>query len=158
MHRIGAVFRSRDEALSALRSLGELTLRRSRLGMLTPGRDRASLGEAAVAGTIPGIGPAVAVGDLRGLLAVTTTGPRDAPENQAHPHAGHAEEDVDTCHEAVRRGCSVVLVLVADDSDAGAARNSLLGVGEPIDDARKRWEEEAQAYALAREILRPSLY
>jgi hypothetical protein len=143
MRTIGAIFRTREDALSALEALGRLALRTSRLGLLTPGRDRASLGEAAIAGTIPGIGPAVALGELQALLAVTT--------------AEADELDVDACHEAVRRGCSVVMVRVLDDEE-GSARDSLLSVGQSIEDARRRWEEEAQAYALAREILRPSLY
>ena len=153
MHTIGAVFRTRAQALSALRELAELDLPQSKVGILTPGRDRESLGEAAVAGVIPGIGPAVGAGEMGTLLALTTRG---ASERIEGPARAHRAEDVDTYHEAVRRGHSVVLILVMEERHAGSARDRLFRVGEALEGARRRWEDEAQAFALAAAILRPS--
>ena len=135
---IGAVFRTRDDAFAALRRLATHELR---LGFATPGRDRASLGDAAVAVVIPGIGPAIAIGELATCLS------SNPPEAQ----------DVRTWHEALRRGCSVVVVLVHDAGEAQSARESLLG-GEALDDARRRWEDDARASAMAATLRRPSVF
>ena len=138
---IGAVFSTREAAIAALRLLASAPPRCRELGLLTPGRDRASLGDAAVATSIPGIGPAIAIGALATSLV------ENPPE----------ADDMRTCHEAVRRGCSVVVVLVRDADDEGSARESLLG-GEALDDARRRWEGDARAAAMFAALRRPSLF
>jgi hypothetical protein len=105
------------------------------------------LGAAVASAIVPGIGPITAIGLAAGAAA------GGALENTLS--TGLPKDELFVYEDALRQGRTVLIVLAADDGQAGLAREVLAGQGaESLDAARQRWwlglrDAEAETYTAA---------
>jgi hypothetical protein len=113
------------------------------IGGVTGGAAGAAVGmqilAAATTGVVPGVGPVLAVGAIAGLLAgVGGAMAGDAIETTLT--GGLPRDELPLYEEALRRGCSVIIVEARDADRAEAARSALGAAGaRSLDAAREAW-------------------
>jgi hypothetical protein len=104
----------------------------------------ATLGTAAISVLIPGVGPVVATAMFGAVLlgAVgTSVGMRVGQAAEEFMDTGLPKDELFVYLDALKKGHSVVMVLVPDEEHASQVRVSLLDSGaETIDQAREKWE------------------
>src|SRR6266850_5951809 len=169
MQTVAGIFATRGDAERAAAQLEALGIPRDRITLLSPGTDphkampvddgeRPGVGRAigavvgagtgaavgfplgaAVTMMIPGIGPIIASGII-GALLFGAGGAAIGATLEESLVAGMPHDDLFLYEDALRRGHSVVIALVEDDTLAERARSVLDAAGaETIDAARDRW-------------------
>jgi hypothetical protein len=168
MQTVAGTFTTRAEAERAAAQLEALGIPRDRITLLSPGGDPhrvptdegerpgtgAAIGAvvgvgtgaavgfplgAAVSMMVPGLGPIIASGII-GALLFGAGGAAVGATLEESLVAGMPRDDLFLYEDALRRGRSVVIALIEDDSRADAAHESLESAGaETIDAARERW-------------------
>src|SRR5437762_5808320 len=169
MQTVAGIFATRGDAERAAAQLEALGIPRDRITLLSPGVDphkvvpvddgeRPGVGRAigavvgggagaavgfplgaAVTMMIPGIGPIIASGII-GALLFGAGGAAVGATLEESLVAGMPHDDLFVYEDALRRGRSVVIALVEDDTLAGRARTALEAAdAESIDAARERW-------------------
>jgi hypothetical protein len=168
MHTVAGTFATRADAERAATRLESLGIPRDRITLLSPGGEPhriptdegerpgmgAALGAvvggatgaaigfplgAAVTLMIPGIGPVIASGLIGAMLFGAGGAAVGATLEESLVH-GMPRDDLFIYEDALRRGRSVVVAVVDDDTRADAAREALPAAGaETIDAARERW-------------------
>ena len=168
MQTVAGTFATRVEAERAAAQLEALGVPRDRITLLSPGSDPhrvptdegerpgtgAAIGAvvgvgtgaavgfplgAAVSMMVPGIGPIIASGII-GALLFGAGGAAVGATLEESLVAGMPRDDLFLYEDALRRGRSVVVALIEDDSRAGDARRTLESAGaETIDTAREQW-------------------
>jgi len=168
MQTVAGTFATRADAERAAAQLEALGVPRDRITLLSPGSDPhrvptdegerpgtgAAIGAVVGAGTgaavgfplgaavsmmVPGIGPIIASGII-GALLFGAGGAAVGATLEESLVAGMPRDDLFLYEDALRRGCSVVVALVEDETRADGARRALESAGaESIDAARARW-------------------
>ena len=168
MHTVAGTFATRADAERAAAQLEALGIPRDRITLLSPGSDPhrvptdegerpgtgAAIGAvvgvgtgaavgfplgAAVSMMVPGLGPIIASGII-GALLFGVGGAAVGATLEESLVAGMPRDDLFLYEDALRRGRSVVIALIEDDSRADTARESLESSGaDGIDAARERW-------------------
>jgi hypothetical protein len=169
MQTVAGTFATRVDAERAAAQLEALDVSRDRITLLSPGTDphkagpvddgeRPGVGRAigavvgagagaavgfplgaAVTMMIPGVGPIIASGII-GALLFGAGGAAVGATLEESLVAGMPHDDLFLYEDALRRGRSVVIALIEDDTLAGRARAALEAAGvEGIDAARERW-------------------
>src|SRR5262245_58988112 len=169
MQIVAGTFAMRAEAERAAGQLEVLGVLRDRITLLSPGTnphkaapvddgERPGVGRAigavvgagtgaavgfplgaAVSMMVPGLGPIIASGVI-GALLFGAGGAAVGATLEESLVAGMPRDDLFLYEDALRRGCSVVIALIEDDSRADRARESLESTGaEGIDAAHERW-------------------
>src|SRR5207248_6426249 len=168
MQTVAGIFATRADAERAVAHLDTLGIPRDRITLLSPGTDTrrvpteegerpgtgAAIGGvvgaatgaavgfplgAAITMMIPGIGPIIASGII-GALLFGAGGAAVGATLEESLVAGMPHDDLFVYEDALRRGRSVVIALVEDDTLAGRARTALEAAdAESIDAARERW-------------------
>jgi outer membrane lipoprotein SlyB len=112
----------------------------------------AQLGMVAATFFLPGVGPVIATGlAAAALFGIGGAAAGDALETTLTD--GLPKDELFVYEDALRRGRTVLVVLVDDDAEAKTAREALADAGaESVDAARERWwiavrEHEAAEYA-----------
>ena len=169
MQTVAGIFATRSDAERAAAQLEALGIPRDRITVLSPGVDphkavpvddgeRPGVGKAigavvgagtgaaigfplgaAVTMMIPGIGPIIASGII-GALLFGAGGAAVGATLEESLVAGIPHDDLFLYEDALRRGRSVLIALLEDDTLAARAREVLDAAGaEGIDTARERW-------------------
>jgi hypothetical protein len=169
MQTVAGTFATRADAERAAAQLEALGIPRDRITLLCPGADPhravptdegerpgtgAAIGAVVGAGTgaavgfplgaavtmmIPGIGPIIASGII-GALLFGAGGAAVGATLEESLVAGMPHDDLFVYEDALRRGNSVLIALVEDDTRTERAREVLRNAGaEAVDAARERW-------------------
>ncbi len=170
MQAVTGIFGSRRPAEEAVQGLVAAGVPRGRISLLTPAGDdpvagvptteaeapgvATALGAVTGAATgaaggiglgtlvslaVPGVGPVLAMGMLGAALLGAGGAAVGAAWDAAMQH-GLPRDELYLYEDALRRGCSVVVVLVEDPAGAAQARAVLDRAGaESLDAARERW-------------------
>lgn len=170
MKTVTAIFRSRLEAQQTFDEMRSLGLPETRITLLTPDDEQklqsvptvagenpgmgkaigAIIGASAglsgaplVAALLPGVGPIVAIGLLGGAILGAAGAGVGAVAGEKLENAmteGIPEDELFVYEDALRKGRSVVIALVDDETEAARTRELLQVEGaEAIDEARNQW-------------------
>jgi hypothetical protein len=168
MHSVAGVFARRADADRAVRVLEAIGVPRDRITLLVPGDDASRVptdeGEAPGMGTalgavvggatgaalgvplgaamtlmVPGVGAVVAVG-LIGAALLGAGGAAVGATLEESLQTGLPRDELFVYEDALRRGHSVVIALIEDETLAETARRMLAGAwAQTVDAARERW-------------------
>jgi hypothetical protein len=170
MKAVSGVFRSRSDAERAIAAMNSVGMSQEQITLLTPGdgtglqsvpadaAEQPGMGKAIAAvlgGTaglsgaaliiaaIPGVGPITAIGLLGSAIlgaAGAGVGAAAGGKLENSMTEGLPEDELFVYEDALRRGRSVVIALVEDDSAATHTRELLSAEGaEAVDAARDQW-------------------
>jgi len=102
-----------------------------------------SAGPVLLAAIIPGVGPVTAIGLLGGAILVAagaTGGSAAGGSLENHMTEGLPEDEIFVYEDALRKGRSVVIAQVSDETEASRFRELLQTEGaETVDAARQQW-------------------
>jgi hypothetical protein len=143
MKTVTGVFASQSDAQHAMNDMRLAGAHEHRTTLLTPGSNQAQLESAPNAAIIPGVGPVTALGLLGGaiLAAAGATVGSAAAESLENPITeGLPEDELFVYEDALRKGRSVVIVLLNDETEAPRFRELLQTAGAvTVDAAREQW-------------------
>jgi hypothetical protein len=110
------------------------------LGAVTGGALGAGIGEMVATMILPGVGPVLALGLAAGALLGAIGGGAIGGEAEKKVFASLPEEEFFVYEDALRRGRSLVLAVVGDETLVEAARGAFEAAGaESVDRAREMW-------------------
>lgn len=122
------------------------------IGTVAGGATGFGIGEALATLLVPGVGPVLAIGvaagTILGALAGNSLG--GAAENKIF--SGLPTDELYIYEDALRQGCSVLVIMAPDKKEAETARAILKDSGaETVDEARDKWwlglrDEEKEHY------------
>jgi len=166
MQSVVGIFTSSGTACGAVDALARAGLSREHIGLLMPGtlpreverrvppEDAESPGMGAAVGgviggavglsaaaiVLPGVGPLVLAGLLAAGVAGTAGGAALGDSLEDVLSGGVPHDELRVYEQALRRGRSIVVVLIDGDGEAESAREALRGAGaETVDAARRDW-------------------
>jgi hypothetical protein len=135
MKTVTGVFVSQSDAQHAMNEMRLAGAHEDRTTLLTPGSGQVQLESVPNAAIIPGVGPVTALGPLGGAILTAAGGSLESSTTEGLP-----EDELFVYEDALRKGRSVVIVLVNDETEASRFRELLQTAGAgTIDAAREQW-------------------